>query len=237
MAVNTGCGLSIHVFSTLPGSVTVSEASTESLAALAEHRSPFEGHVEGAQASFSGQIGVRLHAHTLPGVVQIATWPAAIAALEQSLTQVLALAGPLPARTGQVAELAQARLMRTGPQEFLLVTATGDPMVGALRVHIPSDVGSVTDLGHARCRIRISGDACVATLGKLFALDFREAVFPIGELRLTGHHHVPCALHRRAPDRFEIYVFTTYAHDQLATLLDAAREHGVALALGADPTP
>jgi methylglutamate dehydrogenase subunit D len=214
----------------------VSEASTESMVAVAEHRSPFEGHVEGALASASGQIGVRLQAHTLPGVVQIATWPSAIAALEQALTRVLALAGPLPARTGQVAELAQATLMRTGPQEFLLVTATGESMVAALRAHIPPDAGSVTDLGHARCRIRISGGACVATLGKLFALDFREAVFPVGELRLTGHHHVPCGLHRRAHDRFDIYVFTTYAHDQLATLLDAAREHGVALALGADRT-
>lgn len=213
------------------------EAMTESTVALAGHRSPFEGHVDGAQASASGKIGVRLHAHTLPGAVQIATWPAAIAALEQALTRVLALAGPLPARTGQVAELAQAMLMRTGPQEFLLVTATGEPMVAALRAHIPSDIGSVTDLGHARCRIRISGDACVATLGKLFALDFRETVFPVGELRLTGHHHVPCSLHRRAPDRFDLYVFTTYAHDQLATVLDAAREHGVALALGADRTP
>jgi methylglutamate dehydrogenase subunit D len=231
MAGNIGCGSSIHVFSIPRGSVTVSEALTESMAALAGHRSPFEGHVEGGQASASGQIGVRLHAHTLQGVVQIATWPSAIAALEQALTGVLALAGPLPARTGQVAELTQATLMRTGPQEFLLVTATGDPIVGALRAHVPADVGSVTDLGHARCRIRISGEACLQVLAKLFALDFRETVFPVGELRLTGHHHVPCSVHRRALDRFDIYVFTTYAHDQLATILDAAREYGVALQL------
>ena len=214
----------------------MSEASTESVPPSAPHRSPFEGHVVGAQASAVGRIGVRLHAHTLPGVLLIATWPAAIAALEQALCGVLALSGPLPARTGQVAELPQALLMRTGPQEFMLLAATGEPVVAALRAHVLADVGAVTDLGHARCRIRISGDACLDTLAKLFALDFRTAAFAVGEMRLTGHHHVPCLLHRRGETQFDMLVFTTYANDQLATLLDAAREYGVALELGPDPT-
>ncbi|MEO8546698.1 MAG: hypothetical protein ABI434_24140 [Burkholderiaceae bacterium] len=215
----------------------MSEAMTESLAANPIRRSPFEGHVAGGQASAVGQMGVRLHAFTLPGVVQIATWPSATAAMEQALAGALAAPdGSLPQRTGQVAELAPGRLMRTGPHEFMLVASTDEPdMVGALRLHIPCDVGTVTDLGHARCRIRISGDACLATLTKLFALDFRAAAFAVGEMRLTGHHHVPCCLHRRAQDCFDVYVLTSYAHDQLATLMDAAREFGVTLDLGADP--
>ncbi len=91
----------------------------------------------------------------------------------------------------------------------------------------------MTDLGHARCRIRISGTHCCDTLSKLFALDQREVAWPIGELRLTGYHHVPCMAHRRAADDFDLYVFSTYAFDQLATLLDTAQEYGVELKLGA----
>ncbi len=204
------------------------------LAATALHRSPFEGHVAGAQASATGHIGVSLRAETLPGVLLMATWPAATADLERALASGLELlARAPPGRTGQVIELAQGLLMRTGPHEFMLVCRSGVPTAADARNYVPADVGSVTDLGHARCRIRIEGDRCQATLSKLFALDLREAKFPVGELRLTGHHHVPCSLHRRGADRFDIYVFTTYAHDQLTTLLDAAREFGVSLELGA----
>ena len=53
------------------------------------------------------------------------------------------------------------------------------------------------------------------------------AAFAIG--CLSGHHHLPCGLHRLAEAEFDLYVFTTYAHDQLASLMDAALEYGVHL--------
>ena len=46
---------------------------------------------------------------------------------------------------------------------------------------------------------------------------------------MSGHHHLPCSLHRRGETEFDLYVFTTYAHDQLGSLLDAALEYGVNL--------
>ncbi len=210
----------------------MSDTDLDATAATALHRSPFEGHVPGAQASATGHVGVRLRAETLPGVLLMATWPAATAALERALASGLSLlAKAPPGRTGQVIELAQGMLMRTGPHEFMLVCNTDAPSAADVRAFVPAEVGSVTDLGHARCRIRIAGDDCRATLSKLFALDLREAMFPAGEMRLTGHHHVPCLLHRRDADGFDIYVFSTYAHDQLTSVLDAAREFGVSLEL------
>ena len=62
--------------------------------------------------------------------------------------------------------------------------------------------------------------------------DFDE---PVGELRLTGHHHVPCAAVRTGPDSVDLLVFSTYAFDQLGTLLDAAQEYGVALEMPGVP--
>jgi len=47
---------------------------------------------------------------------------------------------------------------------------------------------------------------------------------------------VPCLAHRRATDGFDLYVFSTYAFDQLETLLDAAQEYGVALEVGTGTT-
>ena len=77
--------------------------------------------------------------------------------------------------------------------------------------------------------IRITGDRCLEVLSKLFPVDVRPAAFPTGQLRMTGHHHVPAALHRTGPQAFDIYVFTTYALDQLQALEDAALEYGVAV--------
>lgn len=202
-------------------------------AGTTRHRGPFEGHKSGARPTADGQLGVQLRADTLPGLLLITTWTGGVAALRSALASALEVA-QVPDRTGLVATVPAGLLMCTGPQEYQLLMSKPDAGgASALRRHVVADIGSVTDLGHARCRIRISGAHCCDTLSKLFALDQREAAWPVGELRLTGYHHVPCMAHRRAADDFDLYVFSTYAFDQLATLLDTAQEYGVELGLGA----
>lgn len=203
-------------------------------APLPLHRSPFEGHKAGERPSAAGAVGVRLWAETLPGLVQVSTWPAGIASLRTALASAWG-ADAVPERPGRVVAIDAGVLMCTGPEEYLLLTRPGRDGVAELRGLVAADVGSVTDLGHARCRVRIEGPRCRDTLSKLFALDLREAALPVGEVRLSGHHHVPCTLHRQGIDRFDLLVFTTYADDQLGVLLDAAQEYGVALVLGPAP--
>lgn len=190
-------------------------------------RGPFEAHEGRSQPDREGRIGVDLTAECLNRVTLISTWPTGTDAWLEALQAVLGVA--LPARTGQAAVHPLGLLMRTGPEEFLLIGDATDDLLPALRRALAADLGSVTDLSHARCRIRIEGGKVVDTLSKLFALDFRHAAFPPGELRLTGHHHLPWILYRQGEQVFEAYVFTSYAHDQLHTLLDAAREYGVSL--------
>lgn len=200
--------------------------------AMALHRSPFEGHEPGQRPAANGLVGVRLRAETLAGLVQIHTWPSGIDALRAALAGALGVPD-VPTRTGQLADAGAGLLMCTGPCEYQLLAVTGQCSVADLRQCVTADIGAVTDLGHARCRIRIDGPHCRDTLSKLFALDLREAAWPVGELRLTGHHHVPCAVLRRGPDGFDLLVLSTYAFDQLGTVLDAAQEYGVALELPA----
>ena len=212
-------------------SVTVDEVIANSGAphAAAKPRSPFVGHTPGERPAPNGQIGVRLGAGTIASVTQVATWHNGIDALAVALGTAMKCA--VPARTGDTVHLDEALLVRTGPEEFMLISQQSVDMAGRLREHIVADVGSVTDLSHARCHIRIEGDHCRNTLSKLFALDFREPQFPLDQVRLTGHHHVACMLHRRDLDCFDIYVFSTYAFDQLSTLIDAALEYGLSLAV------
>ncbi len=189
-------------------------------------RSPFMGHTVGVHPDKANTVGVQINAGTLHTVTQISTWSSGISGFLGVMQSVFST---VPSQTGMAADTAWGLLMRTGPEEFLLVGNRSENMTARLRMTIAADVGSVTDLSHARCYIHIEGPQCRNTLGKLFALDLRESAFPIGEIRLTGTHHVPCTLHRLGADTFNLFVYSTYAYDQLATVLDAALEYGVNL--------
>jgi sarcosine oxidase subunit gamma len=190
-------------------------------------RSPFEGHAVGNRPNSAGQTGVQLSAGMLPSVTLIGTWISGLSGLLQSMGTVFGAA--LPPHTGKTVQTELGLLMRTGPEEFVLVGDDATDRTALLRTSIGADTGAVTDLSHARCRIHIEGAQCRTTLNKLFALDLRESAFAIGDVALTGTHHVPSMLHRLGADAFDLYVFSTYAHDQLSTVLDAALEYGVAL--------
>ena len=191
------------------------------------YRSPFEGHALGERPALDGSVGVRISAGLVPQAVLVSTWVSGEAGLHAALTQLLGQTPPGP--TGQIQATHLGLLMRTGPEEWLLIGDGASDAYAVLRAAIGADVGGVTDLSHARCRMKVQGPRCLDTLSKLFALDCRPAVFPVGELRMSGHHHLPCSLHRLGETEFDLYVFTTYAHDQLASLLDAAMEYGVNL--------
>lgn len=197
-------------------------------------QSPFAEHLAHEHPTRDGQVQVRLHAHTLANVALISTWPSGTGALCAALTQALGATDmfPLPGATGQTAPCPLGLLMRSGPHEFMLIGDAATDPLGGLRRHIGPDIGAVLDLSHARVRVHVQGPKTVATLGKLFALDFRDAAFPVGALQLSGHHHVPCSLHRVGQDHFDLYMLSTYAHGQLESLHDAALEYGVALTLG-----
>jgi sarcosine oxidase subunit gamma len=192
-------------------------------------RSPFEGHAVGPRLNAAGQIGVQLTAAMLPSFTLISTWISGIDGLLAAMTDVFG--SNLPQRIGQTTPTEFGTLMRTGPEEYVLVGDDASDRSTMLRARIGADTGSVTDLSHARCRIHIEGAHSCSMLNKLFALDLRESAFAIGDVALTGTHHVPSMLHRLGAQAWDLYVFTTYAHDQLGTLLDAAQEYGVALSL------
>jgi len=156
-------------------------------------RSPFAGHQEGKFPNAAGELGVSLTASVVPGTALVSTWISGIDGLTVALKNVW---GNVPEHTGKTCNTSHGLVIRTGPEEFLVVPDSGANIVQTLRATVTADVGSVTDLSHARCRIHIEGTKSQATFNKLFALDLRETEFPVGEVRLTGTHHVPCVLHR-----------------------------------------
>jgi sarcosine oxidase subunit gamma len=187
-----------------------------------------QGHTTGSRPNALGAIAVELSGNICSSVTLISTWIGGSNALEAALGS--AIGAEVPKSSGATQETHLGLLMRSGPHEYLLVGDAYMPnLVRTLRERVTAEIGSVVDLSHARCKIRVEGAQSRAVLNKLFALDLHELEFPVGEIRLTGHHHVPSILHRLALDSFELYGLSTYAHDQLAALLDAALEYGLVL--------
>jgi sarcosine oxidase subunit gamma len=192
-------------------------------------RSPFTGHHAVSQPDRQGQVQVQLNAHVLPSVTLISTWVRGEAKLLATLKQALQVS--IPQSTGKTVPCSLGLLMRTGPQELMLIGTSDEDIQTTLRAHVVADVGSITDLSHARCRIHVSGAKAREALGKLFALDFRPGALTVNDIALTGHHHVPCTVHRLGDQSFDLYVFSTFAFGQLESLIDASREFGVELSL------
>jgi sarcosine oxidase subunit gamma len=181
-----------------------------------------------SQPTRSGQLQVHLRVQKLSNLTQISTWSSSIGALSSALHRALDCDPPL--HTGQLVACALGTLMRSGPFEFLLVGDTNQApsdRVALLRQHISADLGAVLDLSHARVRVSVHGEKAVDALSKLYALDFRPAAFDNNSFALTGHHHIPCLLHRLDAQYFHAYYFSTYARGQIEMLMDAALEFGV----------
>lgn len=176
----------------------------------------------------NGLVQVHMTAQRLQSVTLLSTWASGIEALTEAVHS--ALGSPPPAHTGEATACEAGLLMRSGPMEFLLIGTHAAPQrVAELRAHIPAEIGSVLDLSHARIRVQLHGEKAVDALAKLYALDFRPAAFPAGRFQLTGHHHIPCVLHRLDGQHFELYFLSTYAHGQIQALMDVALEYGVEL--------
>jgi heterotetrameric sarcosine oxidase gamma subunit len=188
---------------------------------------PFPADMAQRRPDRQGRVQVNMQAGTLAQLTQISTWLGGWDALAAALAPLM----PVPAATGQTASQGGDWVARTGPEELWLITAPGSPLPQQVQAALPCDIGHSLDLSHARCRLRLQGPGAVPTLQKLFALDFRQPVFGIGEVRLSGAHHLPALLHRTAADAFDLYLHTTYAHDQAESIFDAALEWGVELSV------
>jgi len=193
----------------------------------AERVGPFRADMAQRRPNREGQVQVNLHASTVAQLTQIQTWIGGWPALAQKLAPLM----PVPATTGHSATQDGHWIARTGPEELWCVSNAHAPWVSAVRAAITPDIGHTLDLSHARCVLAVQGPCAVPTLQKLFALDFRESAFAVGQLRLSGAHHLPALIHRKAINAFDLYLHTTYAHDQVESVWDAALEWGAQLSI------
>jgi sarcosine oxidase subunit gamma len=128
----------------------------------------------------------------------------------------------LPTRIGDVVHVAGHRLLKTGAEQYWILTRHDDDILPNLQRAVPALIGAITPLSHSRTCICIEGAAARELLAKGVPLDFHPDVFRVEQFALTGLHHTPVLIHRRGEDLYEIYALRTFGLSVWEWLTDAA---------------
>jgi heterotetrameric sarcosine oxidase gamma subunit len=136
----------------------------------------------------------------------------------------------LPDRIGGVVNVHSRRLLKTGPNQFWIISHDHDDLTSMLQAAVAPGVGAVTSLSHSRTCIFIEGVPARKLLARGIALDFHSKVFRLGQFALTGLHHTPVLIHRSGENRYELYVMRTFALSIWDWLADAALPFGYEIA-------
>jgi methylglutamate dehydrogenase subunit D len=191
---------------------------------MAEIVSPLEPvYRRGAHGDRDGGSAVTL-CETRPGsIVQLAAWPGREDAMRAAIRDATGFSLAHAPGTGHAEESRSA--FGFAPGRWLVV----DQIEGigeTLREKIGSDLGTVCDLSHGRTAISIEGEKAERVLSKLFALDFAIDAFPVGQAKSTAHHDVFTLLQRTGADRFELYVYRSFARSFWHLICASAEEFG-----------
>ncbi len=177
----------------------------------------------GRLADLAGEAGVVL-SETRPGsIVQAAAFPGSEKAVMAAIAAATGLALPDGAGGGVATDT--KAVFGIAPGRFLVVDQV-EGLAETLRASLAMADGAVTDLSHGRTAIRIAGPKAEWVLAKLFAIDFSLPAFPLHAGRATQHHDVLAQIQRTGPDRFDLYVFRSFARSFWTMLVHAGEEVG-----------
>jgi len=193
---------------------------------MAERQSPLAGHWKPGflgPASGADAWGVTLKERHPASLVQVAGWPSSAGALTDRMREATGVAPPLPGNSASNDDLT---LLWTAPGRWLIVSEILPDLAETLTAAIDVDIGTVGDLSHARCVLRLSGPMAPSVLAKGLPIDLHLRAFPVDGVVQGSIHHMAVLVHRAAADAFDLYVFRGFAVSLLEWLTDAAIEYG-----------
>jgi heterotetrameric sarcosine oxidase gamma subunit len=161
-------------------------------------------------------------------LLQIAAFAGTLSSLEGAVRPVLGTT--LPTQSGKVLSVEGRRVLKTGPEQYWIITRHGGDLLRSLHNAVTPDIGSIVSLSHSRTWIWIEGDAARETMAKGIALDFHPLIFEIDRFALTGLHHTPILVHRSGDNRYELFAMRTFSQSVMEWLIDAALPFGYEIA-------
>lgn len=142
-------------------------------------------------------------------LLQLAGWSESFEAVIARLAHRCGCAAPRDTRSASTA--GATTLFRIGP-DCVWLTAPADRNLGcSLNGVFTADEAVVTELGHSRTIIRVSGRAAADLLARFVAVDLDEREFPIGSFAQTALLHIGVLVHRAFSSGFDVYMPRSYA--------------------------
>jgi sarcosine oxidase subunit gamma len=133
----------------------------------------------------------------------------------------------LPRDACRSAEAGDRAALWLGPDEWLLIApeADGPAIAAAFGAILPPH--SLVDVSHRNTGLALAGSKVTLVLASGCPLDLDLAAFPVGMSTRTVLNKAEIVLWRRAPDRFQIELWRSFAPYVHGFLADAALEFSV----------
>ncbi len=137
-------------------------------------------------------------------IVQLAAWPDTVGAVASKAAKPVGVA--LPSDTKSAASKGKTWVFKTAPEKFLIVCELKAKMGEALNKTFKAEQAVVTELGHSRTILRVSGEAAREVLARGVPVDLHADEFARGAFAQTGIHGVAVLCARSGPDQFDLIV-------------------------------
>ena len=170
-----------------------------------------------AGRAFAAMPGATLAERPLRSLVQVAAWPGTRAAVDAALRR--ASLPPLP-EPRRATRAAGATALDIGPGAALIADGPADAHA-VLAAALPAEAGTVTDLGHARVRLRLEGPRAAWILGRGIQIDLHPDAFAVDACAQTQFGPVGVTLHRAGPEAWDLLAYRGFALS-LAEALEVA---------------
>ncbi len=194
----------------------------EIISALAGHLKPGRHGIER-----KGQ-GISMREVTGRDLVQVGWWPGTGSAVQATLAKELGCA--IGEAKSRVSESGQTTVFLVAPDKVWVVAPAAANLHAKLTAALPSAQGVVTELGHSRTVIRLSGPSTRDLLARNFAIDLHASVFPPGSFASSSMHHIGAMLHYvrdlGAEPVFDVYLLRTFALSLFEGLCENAEGFG-----------
>ncbi|MEM7429786.1 MAG: sarcosine oxidase subunit gamma family protein [Pseudomonadota bacterium] len=178
----------------------------------------------GRKGAGSGDAAVSIKEITGRDIVQFAAWPDTVAAAAKKAAKTVGHA--LPDDTFIAASKAKTTVFRIAPEKFLIVCPVRAGMGAALSKAFKAEQAVVTELGHSRTILRVSGDAARDVLARGMPVDLDQGVFARGAFVQTGIHGVAVLCHRSGRDQFDLIMPRNFAVNIYEWLEETAAQFG-----------
>lgn len=200
---------------------------------MAETRSAIAGALApGRRGRNDGEPGIVLSEITGRDLVQIGAWPDTVKAAAEHVRDITKL--DWPADMARAVTSGGVTLFRVGPEKVWLTAPRGAGLGEQVAAELPASLAAVTELGHARTIVRLTGPEVRPLLQRLVPVDVARGRMRVGAFAQTGIHGVGVLLHasgsEASGDSFDLYLPRTFALSLTETIETLAAPFGLVVA-------